>query len=188
MTLPRPTLFALILAALTTLSACSSQATPPAGEATPAAGASTRSYPQIPAGDKLMLSDDEWKKKLTPEQYRILREAGTERAWTGALLDNKKKGTYRCAACGAPLFESDTKYDSGSGWPSFHTALEGRVDEKVDHTHGMIRTEVLCSRCGGHLGHKFPDGPRPTGERYCINSVSLDFEAAQSVPDAPEKK
>lgn len=173
-------LAALIFAVAASLVACASKATPPGGEM----AASTHPQTPIPVGEKLMLSDDEWKKKLTPEQFRVLREGGTERAWTGALLENKKPGTYRCGGCGAPLFESATKYDSGSGWPSFHTALGGRVEEKVDTGHGMIRTEVLCSRCGGHLGHKFPDGPRPTGERYCINSASLAFESAQSVaPD-----
>lgn len=177
-------LAALIFAVAASFVACASKATPPAEAVT-----TTSTHPQapIPVGEKLMLSDDEWKKKLTPEQFRVLREGGTERAWTGALLENKKPGTYRCGGCGAPLFESATKYDSGSGWPSFHSALGGRVEEKVDTGHGMIRTEVLCSRCGGHLGHKFPDGPRPTGERYCINSASLAFESAPSgAPDATQ--
>jgi len=137
-------------------------------------------------GGKLVLTDDEWKKKLTPEQYRILREAGTERPGTGALLKNKKKGVYRCGGCGAPLFTSETKYNSGSGWPSFYDKLPGRVAEKVDTTHGMIRTEVLCDRCGGHLGHKFPDGPNPTGQRYCINSLSLEFEEGDAPQSTPE--
>lgn len=120
-------------------------------------------------------SDAEWKSKLTPEQYRILREAGTEPPFTGALLNNKDQGMYRCAACGEPLFASDTKYDSGSGWPSFTAPVgAGAVEERSDQSHGMTRTEVRCARCEGHLGHVFPDGP--DGLRYCINSASLDFD------------
>lgn len=130
-----------------------------------------------PIGETVKLSEDEWKKRLSPEQYRILRQAGTERAGTGKLLYNKADGVYRCGGCGAPLFESDTKYESGSGWPSFYDALEGRVAERLDTSHGMVRTELVCARCGGHLGHKFDDGPKPTGQRYCINSRSLEFES-----------
>ena len=122
-------------------------------------------------------SEDEWQKKLTPEQYRILRNAGTEAPFTGELLNNKSKGIYLCAACGEPLFESDTKYDSGSGWPSFTApAKQDSVEEKSDHSHGMVRTEVRCAKCEGHLGHVFPDGPGPNGLRYCINSASLAFD------------
>jgi peptide-methionine (R)-S-oxide reductase len=122
-------------------------------------------------------TEAEWKKTLTPDQYRIMREKGTERAFTGAYVDNHDKGTYRCAACHEPLFDSATKYDSGSGWPSFFQPLAaGAVDTEEDRTHGMARTEVMCRKCGAHLGHVFPDGPRPTGLRYCINSASLDFE------------
>ena len=122
-------------------------------------------------------TEAEWKKTLTPDQYRIMREKGTERAFTGAYVDNHDKGTYRCAACHEPLFDSATKYDSGSGWPSFFQPLAaGAVDTEEDRTHGMARTEVMCQKCGAHLGHVFPDGPRPTGLRYCINSASLDFE------------
>ncbi|TGK26230.1 peptide-methionine (R)-S-oxide reductase [Leptospira yasudae] len=122
-------------------------------------------------------SDEEWKKELTPEEYRILRQKGTEMAFTGALYKNHDKGTYVCAACGAVLFSSETKYESGSGWPSFYQpAKEGAIDEERDTSHGMTRVEVLCSKCGGHLGHVFQDGPRPTGLRYCINSASLKFK------------
>jgi len=122
-------------------------------------------------------SDEEWRKSLTPEQYRILRQAGTEAPFTGELLNNKQEGTYVCAACGEPLFGSDSKYDSGSGWPSFTSPVDGKsVDELSDQSHGMTRTEVRCAKCEGHLGHVFPDGPGPGGLRYCINSASLAFD------------
>lgn len=121
-------------------------------------------------------SDEYWKKKLTKDQYYVLREKGTEAPFTGKYLDNKEKGIYYCAGCGAPLFDSGTKFKSGTGWPSFYTAIEkDNIKEIKDTSYGMIRTEVLCSKCGGHLGHVFNDGPRPTGMRYCINSISLDF-------------
>jgi peptide-methionine (R)-S-oxide reductase len=130
--------------------------------------------------DKVELNDDQWRERLTPEQYRILREAGTERAFTGEYEQNKADGEYRCAGCGQLLFTSDTKYESGSGWPSYYEpASEDAVKEHSDVSHGMMRTEVRCSRCEGHLGHVFPDGPRPTGLRYCINSAALDFEAKE---------
>ncbi len=131
-----------------------------------------------PIGEALRVADEEWEKLLDKEQYRVLREHGTERAFTGALWDHKGHGVYRCAACGAPLFASDTKYKSGTGWPSFWEPIEeGRVGESKDQSFGMTRVEVHCARCGGHLGHVFPDGPEPTGLRYCINSASLSFES-----------
>ena len=122
-------------------------------------------------------TEEEWRGILTPEQYRVLRQAGTERAFTGEYWDNHEQGLYRCAGCGSALFDSTTKFDSGCGWPSFYEGLDKtRIEEREDLSHGMRRIEVLCKTCGGHLGHVFPDGPRPTGLRYCINSASLKFE------------
>lgn len=129
----------------------------------------------ISKSERIVKSNEEWKKILTPEEYEILREKGTEPAFTGKYYKNKDTGMYLCAACGAVLFSSETKYDSGSGWPSFYKP-EGNVASERDMSHGMIRTEVHCARCGGHLGHVFEDGPDPTGLRYCINSASLKFQ------------
>jgi peptide-methionine (R)-S-oxide reductase len=127
--------------------------------------------------DKIDLPENEWRKKLNQEQFHVLREAGTERAFTGRYWNNHDTGMYRCAGCGTPLFESDTKFDSGTGWPSFTKPVsEDAVTEHRDVTHGMVRTEARCSKCDGHLGHVFPDGPGPEGLRYCMNSASLDFK------------
>jgi peptide-methionine (R)-S-oxide reductase len=130
----------------------------------------------MPAMETLDLSETEWRRRLTPEQYHVLREAGTERAFSGRYNDNKADGIYRCAGCQLELFDSADKYDSGSGWPSFSQPIEpDRVSDHQDVSHGMVRVETRCARCDGHLGHVFPDGPPPTGQRYCMNSVSLDF-------------
>jgi peptide-methionine (R)-S-oxide reductase len=127
--------------------------------------------------DKIELTEEEWLQKLGPEKYHILRKAGTERAFTGEYEKNKAEGIYLCAGCGAPLFDSETKYNSGSGWPSYTAPVaDEAVEELRDGSHGMVRTEVRCAKCEGHLGHVFPDGPGPNGLRYCINSASLDFK------------
>ena len=123
------------------------------------------------------IDESKWREKLTKEQYRVLREKGTEPAFTGKYWNNHEKGIYKCAACGEPLFDSETKFESGSGWPSFYAPVEKeKIENKKDLSHGMIRTEVLCKTCKSHLGHVFKDGPKPTGLRYCINSISLDFK------------
>jgi peptide-methionine (R)-S-oxide reductase len=121
-------------------------------------------------------SDEEWKRELTPEQYRVLRKHGTERAGTSPLDHEKRAGIFVCAACGTPLFDMGTKFDSGTGWPSFYAPLPGAVGTTTDRSFFMTRTEVHCAQCGGHLGHVFPDGPKPTGQRYCMNGVSMEFK------------
>ena len=121
------------------------------------------------------LNDDQWRERLTPEQYNVLRKHGTEQPGTSALLLEKRPGTFVCAGCGRPLFGSDAKFDSGTGWPSFTDPIDGAVGTSIDRSHGMVRTEVHCANCGSHLGHVFPDGPPPTHRRYCINGIAMNF-------------
>ena len=168
MNLHLPCLWLLFLMPLLTVSAAD---TKPA----PAAVAGTNA-PAWNGQDKVVKTDEEWRKQLTPEQYRVLRRKGTERAFTGKLWDNHASGVYHCSGCELPLFASATKFDSGTGWPSFWQPIAAaNVGTEADNTFFMKRTEVHCARCGGHLGHVFEDGPKPTGLRYCINSVSLTF-------------
>ena len=135
--------------------------------------------------ERIMKTDEEWRKQLTPEQFRILRQKGTERAFSGAYWNTKEKGVYLCAACGNELFGSDAKFDSGTGWPSYWKPVSPeKIQSHADRSWFMTRTEVLCARCGGHLGHVFEDGPAPTGLRYCINSGALKFEKQESPPDS----
>ena len=130
--------------------------------------------------DKLTKTEEEWKKQLSPEQYYVTRHAGTEPAFTGKYWKTKDKGTYHCVCCGAPLFSSDTKFESGTGWPSFWQPVDpSAVAENTDSSHGMVRTEARCARCDAHLGHVFPDGPAPTGQRFCMNSASLDLKPTE---------
>lgn len=129
--------------------------------------------------EKTEKTEEEWRMILTPKQYNVLREKGTEPAFSGKYDASREKGVYLCVACGQELFRSDSKYDSGTGWPSFSAPVSGGVEARLDDTHGMKRIEVVCSRCGGHLGHVFSDGPKPTGKRYCVNSVALEFRKGE---------
>jgi peptide-methionine (R)-S-oxide reductase len=146
-----------------------------------------RRYMEETRNEPVQTSDEEWRERLSPEQYSVLRKQATEPAFSGKYAFTKDAGMYRCAGCGAELFASDTKFDSGTGWPSFYEpAVAEAIEIVTDTSHGMIREEVVCRACGGHLGHRFPDGPNPTGQRYCINSLSLDLDpgASESTSDS----
>ncbi len=138
--------------------------------------------------DKIIKTEEEWKTELTPEQYSVLREKGTEARMSSPYVHEKSSGTYNCMACGNPLFASGAKFDSGTGWPSFDTAIPGSVEEIEDNSHGMGRTEVVCARCGSHLGHVFPDGPTSTGNRYCMNGVCLDLKKDDELDEDEQKE
>jgi|SRR5579871_661931 len=145
------------------------------------------SEPQTETPRGVERSEEQWRERLTPEQYAVLRQQATERPWTGKYVNVKEDGVYRCAGCGAELFDSNTKFESGSGWPSFYEpAVAKAIEMRPDRTHGMVRTEVVCRNCGGHLGHVFDDGPAPTGLRYCINSCALELEPQPQPQQTPE--
>jgi len=153
---------------------------PPAGAAAEDGAEHPERFSDPPIGQRLELTEAQWRARLTPGEFSVLREQGTELAFSGSYHDHHEEGVYRCAGCGAPLFSSAHKFDSGTGWPSYWRPIaEGRVEREVDTSHGMMRSEVHCARCGGHLGHVFDDGPAPTGLRYCINSISLDFDPSE---------
>ncbi len=175
-----------ILALMILLPACSNRAPQPE---TAAAGPASKSPEATSMSDTVHKTPEEWRAQLTPEQYHVAREKGTERAFTGKYWDAKAKGIYECVCCGRALFSSETKYRSGTGWPSFYEPVDPEaVTEVADRTLGTVRTEVVCSRCDAHLGHVFDDGPDPTGQRYCLNSASLHLEPAKPAPETKAAK
>lgn len=181
--MPRTTLPLAILLTLTSLGACANEQ-PPSTHQELQATLEADGFPTPDADGKVRLSDVEWAERLSPEQFRVTREAGTERAFTGVYWDEKRDGVYRCVGCGFGLFDAETKYVSGTGWPSFWQPLtEEAVEERADHGLFSTRTEIVCARCEAHLGHVFEDGPRPTGLRYCMNSAALLLETTAPEPE-----